>query len=414
MPDAYRCVSPFVLVLAAACSGSSEEALTDGGAADGSGAASTATTAVDLVAFSRLTNSIPTYIEAGGTGGWAIVDTGNPWALLDPTVFPSAAGFMSGGNIPSIVVADRTVDDPFVFSSSTGDVLADATFNISGNVGCSVLCGFTANFDYRDVTLTLGKSTPPSGLGAPMLQTFALEGGATIDGTKLPRSRVVVDVAIEGATYSMIVDTGATDVTISAAAYAALTSDGRTQLSGGTAQTTTGASTASITRAASVSVGDAVAQGIVVAHDTSFDSNLAAVSTDVGHTIDGSLGGTFLARFYVEIDYPAETLMLTPYSDPSFILDPAEHIGLTLEPAATGYVVAAASSDATAKGVAVGDAVVAIQGMTLSSLTPLQVATLGFGKVGSLQQVTFGAAQTLSGKSISLAVEETLPLPTGQ
>ncbi len=366
----------------------------------------------DLKAFSLLTNSIPAYVTVGGASAWALVDTGNPWVLLDPTTFPAAASLpTSGGTLSSIALASETASNAYVFGSNSGDVQADATFRLAGNIGCSVVCDFAPAFNYRDVTLTLGNTTPPDGLGTPVTVPFSFEGGGTEDGVEVPRSRIVVTVSVEGTDYPMIVDTGATDVTLSQAAFTSLTSDGRAQISGGTAETTSGVSTSSITRAASVAVGGAVVESLIVAHDSSFDTNLAAVSTDVGETVDGSLGGSFLHDFYVVIDYAAQTITLTPYTDLGFILDAGEHIGITLGASAGTYVVADASADATAAGVQVGDEVVSIDGQVLTEVTSLEAETLLYGKVGSTKEVTFAAAQQLAGMTIPLMVEETLPLP---
>ena len=155
----------------------------------------------------------------------------------------------------------------------------------------------------------------------------------------------------------------------------------------------------------------AIAAGVVIAHDTSFDSNLANVSDDAGETIDGSLGGTFLHNFYVTVDYPSKKLHLAPYTDLSFAIDPAELIGITLGTlAGGGYGVATVSADASAVGVELDDEIVAIDGQTLSSLSVYEVAALLYGQVGTTKQVTFGGAVTLSNQTITLPVENQLPL----
>jgi hypothetical protein len=228
-----------------------------------------------------------------------------------------------------------------------------------------------------------------------------------------PASRVVVTVSVEGKDYAMIVDTGATDVTLSAAAYSALTADGRVQISGDV-ETTTGSSTSSLTRAAKVTVGGVEVDDLVVAHDTSFDDHLASVSMDAGKTIDGSLGGTFLRDFYVTVDYPNRTLGFARYTDTSFLLDQAELIGITLGIDETNdYVVNGATGDAAKKGVTVGDVILAIDGTTLTAVSEIQVEALLYGKVGSTRLVKFGTAATLSNMTVPILVDETLPLPTG-
>ncbi len=364
----------------------------------------------DVQAFSRLTNLIPTNAVVGGSSGWVYVDTGNPWALLDPTTFPSAAA--NGGTLPSIAMGGVTASNPFAYGSATGDITGDSTFNVYGNVGCTVVCGFTPSFNFRDATLTLGNVSPPSGLEPAVVTSFSLEGGGTEGGVAVPRSRIVVNVSVEGKSYAMIVDTGASEVTLSEAAFSALTSDGRVQLSSGSAETTSGTSSVSLTRAASVVLGGVDVDSVVVAHDSSFDQNLAAVSTDVGQTIDGSLGGTFLHDFYVTVDYSAETISLARYEDTSFALDPGEHLGLDLEIDESGnYFVAQATGDAATKGVRAGDAILSIDGQTLSSLTTLEASVLLFGAVGASKVVAFGAAENVAFSSVAILVDETLPLP---
>jgi len=377
------------------------------------GASRSAPSEADLKAFSYLTNTIPATITVDGASALAVIDTGDPWVLLDPVTFPAAASLgQSGGTVTSISLAGTSTSDPWVYGETSGDIAIDPTFAIEANVGCTVLCGFVASFNYRDVSLALGSAATPSGLEAPTTLPFKLLGGE--GNSAFPASRIVVTVSLEGTDYSMIVDTGATDVTVSAAAFAALTADGRTQISGGV-DTTSGMSTSSLTRAATVAVGSVSAAGVVIAHDTSFDMNLAQVSTDVGHTIDGSLGGTFLHNFYVTVDYAGQQLSLARYQDVSFILDQGEHIGITLgvEPDGTSFAVTSVSGDAATKGVAVNDFVTAIDGTELASISELQVAALIYGKVGSTKAVTFGAAAKLAHMTVPILVDETLPLPSG-
>ncbi|MGH7280092.1 MAG: PDZ domain-containing protein, partial [Polyangiaceae bacterium] len=203
-------------------------------------------------------------------------------------------------------------------------------------------------------------------------------------------------------------------VAVSAAAFAALTADGRKQLTAGGVQTTSGTSVASYARAKTISVGAAQASGVVVLHDDSFDGNLATITGETGETIDGSLGGTFLEHFDLTIDYPGKKLHLAPYQDTSFIVDPAELVGFALGTSvSTGYAVASvfSGSDAEAKGVAAGDIVTAVDGQSIASLSTSQIAVLMGGPVGSTKSVTFGAAKSLANQSVDIKVEELLPLP---
>ena len=368
----------------------------------------------DVIAFSRLTNAIPTEIAADGSTAYGVVDTGNPWVLLDPAAFPTAAKLpASGGPLDTITAGGFTATKPYVISTSTGDVSGDATLTLRGNLGCSVLCGQVAAFDYRAVTFALGDTAPagaPADLGATLSVPFTLAGGGNDDGVPIPASRVVVPVVIEGTTFSMIVDTGASDVVLSADAYDSIVADGRVQTDGGMSQTTTGTSDSSITRVRTIVVGDATVDRPVIGHDASFDANIAEVSADVGHTIDGSLGGTFLRNYYVTVDYPKQTVNLAPYPDTSFLLDQGEMIGIAVQLVDGGYLVSEVSTAAAEAGASVGDVVLAIDSQELASRSPLQVATLFYGPVGASKMVTFGEAATLENQTIALQVEEMLPL----
>jgi hypothetical protein len=299
-----------------------------------------------------------------------------------------------------------------------GDVTGDSDFTIDANVGCTVICGFTPSFNYRDVALALNAATAPTELEGATTFSFSLKGGGEKDAgiAVYPPSRIVVQVKLEGEEYSMILDTGASAVTVSQAAFSALTKDGRAQLSGST-ETTSGASTSSTTRAASVVVGGVELDGVLVSHDPTFDQHLQDTSGDVGVTIDGSLGGSFLHEFYVTVDYAQQQVTLARYSDQSFAIDLAEHVGLLLETATEGanvvYVVGQATGDAASKGVEAGDIVTAIDNYSFASLSPLQISTLLFGQVGTVRRVTFGAAKNNANKTVPILVEENLPLPKG-
>jgi aspartyl protease/PDZ domain-containing protein len=370
--------------------------------------------AAELQAFTRVSNVLLVPVDVGGTTGLLGVDTGDPFVLLNPTTFPKAPAV---GAVGTLSVESDDLTNVQVITSSLSPTSPDPAITLGGLLGCTVLCSSVVTFDYRDALFTFGDTSSASGLLAPTQVAFSLEGGSTMQlgGVQLtvPTSRIVVSVAIEGATHRMIVDTGASAVTVDQSVFAALTSDGRVQRSGGMLESTSGASTASVTRAKTISVGGVQAQAVVVAYDPSFDSNLAAISTDAGETIEGSLGGTFLENFNLTIDYPNRALHFAPYADNSFIIDPAEALGFVVETMGNGVNVAAVvpGTDAAAKGVQVGDAVLAIEGQTLASLTVSQLGVLMGGKVGSTKAVQFGAAQTLANQTVSIKVDEFLPLP---
>ncbi len=394
-------VAPLALASLVACSSSNQ------------GAPGSATATPETQAFSYLTNLIPVDVTAGSTTGPGFVDTGNPFVLLDPAVFSAASGLAAnGGTVPSMTIGTQAVSDVYVVPTANGLTSPDPAFPLTANVGCTGICSFVAAFDYKGAAFALGASapTPPAGLEPELTLPFLFEGGSVISGVTVPRSRVVVPVSLEGTMYSMIVDTGASLTTVSQAAFTALTADGRTQLMTAGIETTSGTSTASITRAASVAVGSATVDSVIISHDTSFDTNLAAISTDVGHTIDGSLGGTFLHDFFVTIDYPKTTLHLARYTDLSFAIDQAEAIGIELNQQGQTYSVSAVSPKAAGMGIAVGDVVTSIDGVELAGLALAQANLTLYGKVGSTKSVTFGEATSVANQTLALTVEEFLPL----
>ncbi len=394
LPFDRRALLPLGL-LVVACSSSS----TDGGVS-----------AAERKAFSRATNLIPVDVSVGGASGLGIVDTGNPLVLLDPSTFGSVAGLpQNGGNVSSISLGSQTAKNVYVLPTNAGLTSPDPQLPLSANVGYAAIGSYVATFNYRDVTFGLGTVAPPppAGLEPETVLDFAFEGGETLDGVQIPRSRIVVTVALEGTDYRMIVDTGASYLTVSGAAFTALTSDGRAQIDGGTAETTAGASTSSLARAKSVTVGGVAVDSVVVAYDSSFDTNLGAIGTDAGETIDGSLGGTYLHDFYVTIDYPAKKLHLARYSNTTFAIDPGHRIGVDLALSGSSYVVGATSGDAASKGIAIGDTLVSIDGVSLDGLSVSEAAALLFGSVGSTKSVK------LASKTVAVAVEELLSTTAG-
>jgi hypothetical protein len=362
-------------------------------------------------AFSHITNVLLAPVSAGGASGLGFVDTGNPWVLLDPSKYPAAQALpATGGDVSAVTVASETAENVYVVAEPGGFPSPDPSIALASNAGCTAICSFVAAFDYQNVAFSLGTDapTPPAGLNPETVVDFSFEGGSVLDGVTVPKSRVVVPVSIEGTMYTMIVDTGASEVTVSQAAFSAITKDGRPTVSGGSVETTTGTSTSTLARVSSISVGGADVSSVVISHDTSFDMNLADVSTDVGHTIDGSLGGTFLDNFFVTIDYPNTKLHLAPYSDTSSVVDPAEQIGIALAPQNGSYVVAAAIGDAASQGVVAGNVVDSIDGQELGGLGIAQASILLYGKVGSTKQVTFGSAGSITGQTLTLTVLELL------
>jgi hypothetical protein len=400
--------APFLLLALAACSSASPVAPNP---PSGPPLAPMA----ELVAFARLEDSLLVPVDVGGTTALLQVDTGNPWVEVDPKVFPDAPSHV--GNVAELSVESGRLTNVQVLSQSSSCSSAnEAGILIGGFLGCTVLCTSVVSFDYRDAYFSFGRQEAPPGLLTETKIPFALKGGGTtvLSGFSVPTppSRIVVSVKIEGVTHRMIVDTGASLVTVDQAVFASITKDGRPQLSGGVACTTSGPSKTTAARVLTVSVADAVVNDVVVAHDTAFDATLERISQDAGETIEGSLGGTFLDQFYVTIDYPAGELHLAPYADTSFVLDPARLVGFSIKAkTGGGYVISnvVRGTDAASKGVEVGDEILAIDGQELAPLSLPEATILLFGNVGSTKMVQFGTAAKLEHMTVGIKVNEFLP-----
>ena len=397
--DPITRTAPFILLVLAACSSSSS-----------SSSSGSLPSAADVLAFSHATNIVPATVSVNGTVGILGVDTGSPFVVLNPTEFPSAPANDTEGTVGSFSVGSTTLSNTTVISLNTL-TSPDPSVPIGGLLGCAVICNYVASFNYRDAQFTLGAATAPTGLGASTMFPFTLQGGGVTQGITVPKSRVVVTVTIEGASHLMILDTGASFVTLRSTVFATVTGDGRPTLPGGMIETATGSSSSTMARVRTIAVGGVSASNVVVIGDPTTDTLFDTLTAELGQTIDGSLGGTYLRDFYVTIDYPNQQVSLAPYNDLSWAIDPAERLGIQFGGSASaGYQVAAvvAGSDAAAKGVSVGDTLLAIDGASLASLSASQLAAQVSGTVGVAKTVQFGAARSLANQTVSILVDQLL------
>jgi hypothetical protein len=286
-------------------------------------------------------------------------------------------------------------------------------------MGCGILCMFSVSLNYRDLELTLGTAPVPANVTDPGTNIpFNLEGGltGTIPGVPgivtFPPSRVPVTATVEGQTYSLLVDSGSSFVVLRQAAFTALVADGRAQLSGVGTATQSAQSSSSVTRLRSVDVAGAEVDGLVGAQDTNVDATLDEVAAETGHPVDGLLGGSFLVHFYVTVDYPGGTLQLRPYTTGAPTYDIFDRVGIAIDPSSGTVSEVFSGTDASKKGVAMGDTVVSIDGQTVSGLGLTALSALVSGPVGTTKSVQFGAAASpaVAMKALSIKVDDILPL----
>ncbi len=339
-------------------------------------------------------------VGVGPATNVAVVDTGAPVTIVDPSLFSGAALPTGQGVGPAVTVGGLTVTDESVVGAPVGASLA--TGPVPMLMGGDFLCHFTTSFDYRAPRVYLGvPSEWPASLATAQSTDIAIEGGglgAIMLGGQTsfistPATRIAVTALVEGVERHFILDSGASFAIVSDAVFTALTADGRKTLSGLGASTVMGMTGIRTTRAKSFSVGGAEVQGVLVA---GLDSNIwPALSAEVGHPVDGLLGGSWLREFLVTVDYDQNLLTLRKYQTRDHIHDELTRLGFALRARANGdYEVAAvfADSDAAHQALAVGTLVVSIDGTALNGLSPQAVESLCLGEVGTTRSVKTDSA----------------------
>lgn len=344
----------------------------------------------------------------GGPHAPLLADTGSPFTLLDPTVFGEP---LRNENQPKL---DLTFGALTIEDIPTIQIRADGTL-LAGIVGGDVMRQFPMRFDYRDMTLTFGDTAPVADVAAGTTVAFELEGGGRADlapgvPISFPATRIAVDVDIEGVSHPFVLDTGASESALRFGLFTQLTADGRGTLDGLPITTVSGVGSARATRIRSLTLGgQSVTNAVAI---TIGDELLDNIVEEVGHPVDGLLGGTFLREFLLDIDYPHKHLVLSRWNDRGHIVDEFKRVGLVLGDAGTVVTVYAGSAAAQA-GITKGDQVIAIDGEALAGIDAIASESLLTGVVGVVHHFEFGSANlsAIANHSVDLPVEDLIPTP---
>jgi hypothetical protein len=289
-----------------------------GGGGDTTGAAS-ANGSSDIVggAVSNAVISVPVSID-GATAQPFVVDTGSILTRLDPDRFPEARIAPGYARVSTLDVGTLHLTNIDVVGASLcGAMMMCRGSEPAGLLGGQVLIAYRVTIDYRAGMVTFGELAPPTGVGPPVTKGFSLEGGG--DGEvndmpiSLPATRISLDVDVEGTTMRMVLDTGSSTMILRPDVYDDIVADGRPQSAIDVA-TVLGTQSAPLTRLHMVTVAGA-AQAEVDALRAPLD--VAALEVEVGHRVDGLLGGAFLSAYVTTIDYPNRALTLRPYIEPT-------------------------------------------------------------------------------------------------
>ena len=358
----------------------------------------------------------------GHPGGRLGVDTGSPVMLIDASKFPGLTFPNNPQVTGDLTVGDFTVAGIPILQKSTGGGMDP--LNFAGLIGGNVMQQFPVRLDYAhpDRAFRLGMPAmemPTDGVEIPGTSiTFNLEGGGrgSFEGTivSFPATRIPLTVDIEGVSHPLILDTGASETALRASLYAAITADGRGQITGLPIGTVAGNTTASVTRVRSLSVAGATVTNPAVM--TIGDTILDGIQTEVHHPVDGLLGGNFLREFMVTVDYPKRTLHLQRYTA-AVIVDEFKRVGVELGIGfgAHRYVVGTVyqGTDAMTKQLSVGDEIVSIDGQALDPLDALAADSLLNGTVGATHAIALGTARTagLANTTVDVRVDDLIPAP---
>lgn len=374
----------------------------------------------------------------GSEGNAVLIDSGSPVVLVanDPGVFPGLTlpdtqqvtinfSLLSSSGIPVV-----TIDNIPAFQLSMA--MMDS-IPFPGILGGNVLRQFSVQLDYAAPMMNgfcLGcASGPRSDVESPGgAVPFTLKGGGKSrvdfsasmpsDVVTIPPTRIPLTVTIEGTAHPFMLDTGASEVSVRTTVYQALVADQRAQLAGGFAvQTVNGSATAAVTRAKTITLGSETVLDAPVMSIPG-DDLLDGISTELGYTLDGLLGGSFLRNFLVTIDYPHGQLHLQRYTNPP-VADEFRRAGLVLglDDKGTSFVVTYVypGSDAAAKQIMNNDQVVAVDQVPLNTMTDVVAAdNLLDGTPGTTKAITFGATTAdaaLAGTTVNVLVNDLIPNP---
>jgi hypothetical protein len=358
----------------------------------------------------------------GHPGGRLGVDTGSPLVLVDATKFPGLVFPQTLQVTGDLTLGQFTVNDIPIVQFETGGGMDP--LNFAGLLGGNVMRQFSVRFDYANPDRAFRLGMPEmemetTGVEVPgSTVAFNLEGGGRgLFDTELiefPATRIPLTVDVDGASRPFILDTGASETTVRGSVYAALTADGRAELTGLPITTVAGPVSGSATRARSLAVaGEAVTNAVVM---TIGDMLLDGIQMEVGHPVDGLLGGNFLREFMVTLDYPRRTLRLQRYTSIA-IVDEFKRVGIELAAGlgAGRYTVGSVypGTDAELKQLAPGDEILSIDGQALDQLDAVAADSLLSGTVGALRAIGLGTARAagLSNTTVNVRVDDLIPPP---
>jgi hypothetical protein len=375
-----------------------------------------------------------------------LIDTGSPTVLIDPSFFSETPVTVTSANILTTInlsLLDNSGNPVVTLDAIPALQLSSAMMDeigLGGILGGNVLRQFSIQLDYAEPMMhgfCLGCASGPRddvespGAAIP----FALEGGSggragEVELTPtlmpnvgvIPATRIPVTVTVDGVDHPFIVDTGASEVSVRSTLFSTLVADGRAQLMNFGIETVEGGSTASVTRAKTITVGGETVTDVPVMSimSTPADDLLNNIGLEIDPSgsklIDGLLGGSFLRNFLVTIDYPNGQLHLQRYNTETWV-DEFQRIGIDIAglPDSDRHWYAIdivyPGTDAAKQGLVAGDEILSIDGTSLDGIGWLTADNLLNGTVGTSKTIVYSQTDTSAQQTVSVLVDDLIPNP---
>lgn len=328
----------------------------------------------------------------GGSPFTALVDTGSPLTAFSPAALPGVSKGEVALRVEAFGLAFPDLRSVVVELFEESDLCQPA--RPRGLVGGDLLRGFRLGLDYRGERIFLFDGDVPDATPVGEDTDAAVEvpvrvaggGAAKLEGLASPvnvgATRVLVaEAEVEGARRAAVVDTGASLTVLSSKLFDALGGADRPVLCCESVATLYGIQDARITRLKELRLGQAAVRNLPVLiwdNQAFFDS----ISAEVGREVSMLIGGSFLRRFAVEIDYREGQLLLHRYREQDHV-DADEFVGpgFTLcqaKQAAEGMVVVDVyqGSSAEKAGVKRGENLIMVDGQAIAGKTLAEIHAL--------------------------------------
>lgn len=349
---------------------------------------------------------VPMTLAGQGSATAFLLDTGADVLRLSPA-FAQKLGTKTVG---SLTFGASTLSDvPYAVYDTTlaSSLLGVALDGIAGN---RVFSSLAVAIDYRKALVyPLAAWRADYAFGDHLAGSFSTVPVTLAGPTKLLLCKGRFES--QQKEVAVVLDSGTSSAVISQSLFSSLglDKDGRTVLKGSKAISSLGNIDSPIVRLRSFRLGSAPAaqqMWATVMPDLLFQ----ALALQTGAPVQAIIGGGYFREFLTVLDYPGKAVHLRPYAQLSHIGAEFQMVGVEVRQKAGAFVVFSVfeGSDAGAKGIAVDDELVSVDGQSLATKTLAGVRALLSGTPGSTVALTLENA-TKGSYSVTVQRDDLLP-----